>query len=107
MLSEEQTIALGQVQDSSDEELQCWWAEFGVEENGGQFHERDDWPDRYILVVSELIYRGFCFHKVEGKECADRGVSIADMCPGCKGYWIKAAWLAGKTTERWIAECAA
>lgn len=98
---------LQQVQESSDEELQAWWAGFGASEDDGQLHERDSWSGWYILVVSELIYRGFCFHKEEGKECADRGVSVADMCPGCKRYWINAAWLAGKTAKEWIAECAA
>jgi hypothetical protein len=107
MLSGEQTTSLGRVQDSSDEELQAWWAGFGVDEKGGQLRDGDGWSDLYILVVSELIYRGFCFQKVEGKECADRGVSVVEMCPGCKGYWLKAAWLTGRTTEGWIAECVA
>jgi hypothetical protein len=96
---------LQQVQESSDEDLQAWWAGFGAGENGSQLYESVGWSDWYILVVSELIYRGFCFQKQEGKECADRGVSVVDMCPGCKMYWIKAAWMACKTTEDWIAEC--
>jgi hypothetical protein len=107
MISEEETSALRQVQESSDEELQAWWSGFGIEDIGDNILKDDSWSEWYRLVVSELIYRGFCFQKKNGIECADHGVSVADMCPGCKMYWIKAAWLAGKTTEEWIAECAA
>jgi hypothetical protein len=107
MISEKQTSALRQVQESSDEQLQAWWTGFGIKDIGDNIPKGDNWSDWYYLVVSELIYRGFCFQKEQGKECADRDVTVANMCPGCKRYWINAAWLAGKTTEEWIAECAA
>ena len=98
--------AIRQVQESSDEQLQAWWAEFGVENIDNDNIGGDSWSDWCLLVVSELIFRGFCFQKENGIECADRGVSISEMCPGCKSYWIEAAHLAGKTTKEWIKECA-
>jgi hypothetical protein len=107
MIRDTNISALRQVQDSSDEELQSLWAGFGIEDNGGQLSEGDIWPDWYVLVVSELIYRGFCFQKRKGKECADQGASVAEMCPGCKWYWVEAARLTYRTTEKWIAECVA
>lgn len=105
MPSEIRLGTLQQAQESSDDELQAWWAEFGIEDIGYKIPKDYSWSDWYCIVVSELIYRGFCFQKENGIECADRGLSVADMCPGCKMYWIKAAWLAGKTIEDWIAEC--
>ncbi|MGP8175466.1 MAG: hypothetical protein ACLP7O_13090 [Terracidiphilus sp.] len=105
MLTEEQATALRHVQESDDEQLLAWWAGFGVEDIGNKILAGDNWSDWYLLVVSELIYRGFCFQKENGIECADRGVPVSEMCPGCKSYWIQAARLAGKTTMEWIAEC--
>jgi hypothetical protein len=107
MLSVERATALRHVQESDDEQLQALWAGFGVEDIGNMLLEGDSWSDWYHLVVSELIYRGFCFQKENGIECADRAVPISEMCPGCKSYWIKASRLAGKTTVEWIAECSA
>ena len=105
MLGEEHTTTLEQVQESSDEQLHAWWSGFGVEENSGKHHEGASSSDWNLLLISELIYRGFCFQKENGRECADRGVSVSEMCPGCKSYWVKAAWLACRNTEAWIAEC--
>lgn len=107
MLSDEHATALRHVQESDDEQLQAWWAGFGIEDIGNKILEGDSWSDWYLLVVSELIYRGFCFQKGNGMECADRGVPVSEMCPGCKSYWIKVARLASKTTLEWIAECTA
>ena len=98
---------LQQVQDSSDETLQTWWKCFGIKGKCRWLCEQDSCSDFFALVVSELIYRGFCFEKREGKECADRGIPITEMCSGCRAYWIGASWLAGKATGEWIIECAA
>lgn len=107
MISEEQKSALRQVQESSDEQLQAWWFGFGIGDNDNKIPNSNSWSDWYCLVVPELIYRGFCFQKESGIECADRGVSISDMYHGCKSYWILASRQAGKTIVEWIAECTA
>jgi len=98
---------LQQVQDSSDEALQAWLEGAGIKGEYGLPSDEDGCSYLFALVVSELTYRGFCFEKREGKECADRGTPITEMCRGCRKYWVGASWLAGKTTEEWIAECAA
>lgn len=105
MRSESFDIALRKVRDSSDEELEGWWSGLCDEEFGAQLVEGIGMLDWRSFVVSELIYRGFCFQVIEGKECADRGVPVTEMCPGCETYWVKAARLACRTTDAWIAEC--
>ena len=95
------------VRGASDEELQAFWLGSGRGERDGSPCTEEGRRDWHSLVVSELIYRGFCFRRENGKECADRGTPVAEMCPGCRGYWVGAAEMVGKTAEAWIAECAA
>lgn len=107
MLSEANLRVLDRVQISADSDLEAWWKRYGLNKRDSRHYEGVDQAEWYILVVSELIYRGFCFHTEKGKECADRDVPVAEMCPGCKGYWVRAAEIACKSTQQWVAECAA
>ena len=91
--------------DCRDEELQDRWEARDLKSWNETLRDRVSSAEWYEILEAELIYRGFCFRKEEKLECADRGESVAQMCPGCRSYWEKAAGLAGKSPEAWVAEC--
>lgn len=57
--------------------------------------------------VQEPPHETDCVNVVNGKECADRGLSLSEMCAGCRTYWTGAAELVGKAPEQYLAESVA